>query len=36
MDDSEWLCYVGMNDLGRKYSLETGFIPQDKEDVFII
>jgi len=36
MDDSEWLYYVGMNDLGRKYSLETGFIPQEKEDVFII
>jgi len=34
--DSEWLYYVSMNDLGRKYSLETGFIPQDKEDVFII
>ena len=36
VDDSEWLYYVGINDLGRKYSLETGFISQDKEEVFII
>jgi CRISPR-associated endonuclease/helicase Cas3 len=34
--DSEWLGYVPMNDLNRKYSLETGFISHKEEDVFII
>lgn len=34
--DSEWLGYLNMDDLNRKYDLETGFIKQDKEDVYII
>jgi hypothetical protein len=34
--DSEWLGYLNMDDLNRKYDLETGFIKHDKEDVYII
>lgn len=34
--DSEWLGYVSVNDLSRKYDLETGFISHKEEDVFII
>lgn len=34
--DNEWLGYIGINDLSRKYDLETGFISHKKEDVFII
>ena len=34
--DSEWLGYICMTDLSRKYDLETGFISHKEEDVFII
>jgi CRISPR-associated endonuclease/helicase Cas3 len=33
---NDWLGYVCMADLNRKYDLETGFISHEKEDVFII
>ena len=34
--DNEWLGYLNLDDLNRKYNLETGFIPQSKEEAFII
>jgi CRISPR-associated endonuclease/helicase Cas3 len=34
--DSEWLAYLDFASLSRKYDLETGFIPNNQEDVFII
>ncbi|MEN4006112.1 MAG: CRISPR-associated helicase Cas3' [Methanobacteriaceae archaeon] len=34
--DTEWLGYLGFNDLDRKYDIETGFIPLNKEEPFII
>lgn len=35
-EDSKWLKYLSKDDLERKYDLETGFIRQDKEEVYII
>jgi CRISPR-associated endonuclease/helicase Cas3 len=34
--NSEWLAYLDFESLSRKYDLETGFIPNNQEDVFII
>ena len=33
---NDWLGYICIEDLNRKYDLETGFITHEKEDVFII
>lgn len=34
--ENNWLAFVSEDDIKRKYDLETGFIYEDNEDVFII
>jgi len=36
ISDTEWPVYIDYGNLDMKYNLETGFIPVNKEDVFII